>query len=162
MDPAHLQILHQELTGRGRTPPSTTRGFTDDIARLDFRVFSHGIIKRREYRNGTVDEHPLLFSYSAARQQQYGVRVPIDDEHLTIFEPYFEPSPDGSVVNDDQPPATYLEPFKNPPHGTHPFARFRWNLVAAQDAAAWRHRDRRRSRTERLATPTEASSCCVR
>src|SRR5207249_6444332 len=31
MDPAHLQVLHQTLAFRGRTPPSTTRGFTDDV-----------------------------------------------------------------------------------------------------------------------------------
>ena len=56
-------------------------------------------------------------------------------------------------MNDDQPPATYLEPFKNPPHGMHPFARFRWNLVAAQDAAAWEAGDRRRSRTRAAGHP---------
>jgi 5,5'-dehydrodivanillate O-demethylase len=136
VDPAHLQILHQELTGRGRTPPSTTRGFTDDIASLDFYVFSHGIIKRREYRNGAIDEHPLLFPTVLRVQNSTEIRVPIDDTHLTIFEPYFEPSPDGSVVEDDDPPVTYLPLFKSP-DALHPFTRFRWNAVAAQDAAAW-------------------------
>src|SRR5436190_20963550 len=51
VDPAHLQILHQEITGGSRTPPSTTRGYTDDIESFDFYVFPHGIIKKRIYRN---------------------------------------------------------------------------------------------------------------
>src|SRR5438876_6751674 len=61
VDPAHLQILHQEITGGRRTPPSTTRGFTDDVLAFDFFVFPHGIIKKRTYRDGHIDEHPLLF-----------------------------------------------------------------------------------------------------
>jgi len=137
VDPAHLQILHQELTGRGRTPPSTTRVFTDDIAALDFYVFSHGIIKKREYKTGAVDEHPLLFPTVLRVNNSTEIRVPVDDEHLMIFEPFFEPSPDGSIVeDDDDPPVTYLEPFKTPV-APHPVGRFRWDQVSAQDAAAW-------------------------
>ncbi len=78
VDPAHLQILHQEVTGRGRTPPSSTRGFTDDIARLDFYVFPHGIIKKRGYKNGVVDEHPLLFPTVLRVNNSTEIRVPVD------------------------------------------------------------------------------------
>lgn len=153
VDPAHLQILHQELTGRGRTPPSTTRGFTDDIASLDFYVFPHGIIKKREYKNGVIDEHPLLFPTVLRVQNSTEIRVPVDDTHMMIFEPYFEPTPDGSIVEDDEIPVTYLQPFKTPTDALHPFARFRWNAVAAQDAAAWETQGPLADREhERLAT----------
>jgi 5,5'-dehydrodivanillate O-demethylase oxygenase subunit len=153
VDPAHLQILHQELTGRGRTPPSTTRGFSDDIESLDFYVFSHGIIKKREYKNGTVDEHPLLFPTVLRVNNSTEIRVPIDDEHLMIFEPFFEPSPDGTIVEEDEdPPVTYLAPFKVP-DAPHPIGRYRWDLVAAQDAAAWETQGTVADREhERLAT----------
>src|SRR6266849_5957811 len=61
VDPAHLQILHQEFVGRGRTPASTTRGYTDDVVGFEFYVTSYGIMKRRTYTNGVVDQHPLIF-----------------------------------------------------------------------------------------------------
>jgi len=38
MDPAHLQVLHQEFIGRGKTPASTTRGFTDDVESYEFYI----------------------------------------------------------------------------------------------------------------------------
>jgi hypothetical protein len=47
----------------------------------------------------------------------------------------------------------YLPPFKDPPDALHPFTRFRWNAVAAQDAAAWETQGEIPDRTqERLAT----------
>ena len=154
VDPAHLQILHQELTGRGRTPPSTTRGFTDDIDRFDFYVFPHGIIKKRTYKNGVVDEHPLLFPTVLRVNNSTEIRVPIDDTHMTIFEPYFFPSPDGAEVDQGETlPVEYLEPFKSPSDQVHPVARFRWNAVAGQDAAAWETQGAIANReNERLAT----------
>jgi 5,5'-dehydrodivanillate O-demethylase len=154
VDPAHLQILHQELTGRGRTPPSTTRGYTDDVVRFDFRVFEHGIIKVREYRNGVVDEHPLLFPTVLRVNNGTEIRVPIDDTHTTIFEPVFYPLDEGATRPDRQEPeVAYLPPFKDPPDALHPFTRFRWNAVAAQDAAAWETQGEIPDRTqERLAT----------
>src|SRR5437867_318808 len=58
-DPAHLQILHQDSTGR--KAPNTTRGWTDEVEGYDFYETAWGLIKHREYKNGRVDEHPLLF-----------------------------------------------------------------------------------------------------
>src|SRR5438309_1146851 len=57
VDPAHLQILHQNSGGRSAT--NTTRGSTDDVASFDFYEVPYGIIKKRTYKNGIVDEHPL-------------------------------------------------------------------------------------------------------
>jgi len=154
VDPAHLQILHQELTGGGRKPASTTRGFTDDIEAFDFYTFPHGIIKKRTYKNGMVDEHPLLFPTVLRVNNGTEIRVPIDDTHITIFEPVFTPSEDGGEV--EQPgelPLDILRPFKDPQDHLHPFARFRWDQVPAQDAAAWETQGSIADRsTERLAT----------
>jgi len=58
MDPAHLQVLHQEFVGRGKKPVSTTRGFTDDVESFEFHTTSWGLMKKRTYKDGTVDEHP--------------------------------------------------------------------------------------------------------
>ena len=34
MDPAHLQILHQDTVERGRAIKNTTRGLTDDVREI--------------------------------------------------------------------------------------------------------------------------------
>ena len=36
MDPAHLQILHQDTANRGRPIQNTTRGLTDDVEKFEF------------------------------------------------------------------------------------------------------------------------------
>src|SRR4051812_1711510 len=45
VDPAHLQILHQD--SNGRRADNTTRGQTDSVADFDFYEVPYGIIKRR-------------------------------------------------------------------------------------------------------------------
>jgi 5,5'-dehydrodivanillate O-demethylase len=153
VDPAHLQILHQELINRSRTVPSTTRGYTDDIESFDFYVIPHGIIKRRFYRSGMVDEHPLLFPTVLRVNNGTEIRVPIDDEHITIFEPIFEPTDDGSEPTDRAIDVTYYQPFRDPPDQPHPYGRFRWSQVASQDAMAWETQGALADReNERLAT----------
>src|ERR671931_2849619 len=81
VDPAHLQILHQEFIGRGRKPVNTTRGFIDDVKDTDFYVTEYGIMKKRTYVNGQVDEHPLVFPNILRQGYSTQIRVPIDDEH---------------------------------------------------------------------------------
>src|SRR5438132_3072796 len=62
MDPAHLQILHQD-GGRemARNVNDTTRGRTDEVAEFTFYEVPYGIMKRRTYKNGLLDEHPIIF-----------------------------------------------------------------------------------------------------
>src|SRR5438309_718217 len=92
MDPAHLQILHQTLAFGGRTPPSTTRGFTDDVEKFEFYETEYGIIKRRTYRNGHVDEHLVIFPNILRQANATQIRVPIEDDHTKIFFVRFEPT----------------------------------------------------------------------
>ena len=138
VDPAHLQILHQEHIGRGATPVSTTRGFTDDVADFEFRLEPLGIIKRRTYINGSTDEHPLIFPNILRQGRNFQIRVPIDDSHTMHIHVGFEPTPDGSVIEDQgDPPVEYLEPYKEPPDGLHPYTKFNLRSVLAQDHMAW-------------------------
>jgi 5,5'-dehydrodivanillate O-demethylase len=137
-DPAHLQILHQEFIGDGRRPVNTTRGFTDDVASTEFYVFDYGLMKRRTYVNGTVDEHPILFPNILRQGNATQIRVPIDDTHTRIFFVRFFPTEDGSLVEDEgDPPVEHLAPYKDPPDALHPFTRFRWAGVQHQDHAMW-------------------------
>ncbi len=139
VDPAHLQILHQELIGRGGARPvNTTRGYTDDVASFDFELTDFGIIKRREYINGKTEEHPLLFPNILRQGAATQIRVPIDDTHTNHWHVVFTPTPDGSIVEEDgDPPVEYIAPYKNPPEGLHPHAKFRMDAVIAQDHMAW-------------------------
>lgn len=156
VDPAHLQILHQETAldaSRGRKPVSTTRGFTDDVKSFQFEEVPIGIIKRRFYANGIKDEHPLIFPNILRQFNGTQIRVPIDDTHTRIFIVRFMPTEDGSVVEEENPPVEYVKPYKNPPEAIHPFTKFRLNEVQAQDHMAWETQGPIADRTrERLAT----------
>ena len=153
MDPAHLQILHQDTTSRGRPIQNSTRGLTDDVERFDFYELPYGLMKQRIYKNGMVDEHPVIFP-NILRQGNAGqIRVPMDDTHTKIYFVRFFPTADGSPVDDDEPPVEYIQPYKNPPEALHPYTRFRMDAVQAQDHMAWETQGPIMDRTcERLTT----------
>jgi 5,5'-dehydrodivanillate O-demethylase len=139
VDPAHLQILHQELIGRGTKPVNTTRGFTDDVKSFDFRVCDYGIIKHREYINGKTDEHPLIFPNILRQGAATQLRTPIDDTHTNHWHVVFTPTPDGSEVEqrDEDIPVEYVPSYKDKPDARHPEAKFRMDAVIGQDHMAW-------------------------
>ncbi len=139
MDPAHLQILHQTIAFRSRPPAtSTTRGYTDDVAGFEFIEAPYGIIKKRTYKNGHVDEHPVLFPNILRQGYATQIRVPIDDQHTKIFFVRFVPTEDGSIVDEGDPEVTFLQPYKTPGDAPHPIGRFDMSLdVQAQDHMAW-------------------------
>ena len=139
VDPAHLQILHQEHIGRGDSRPvNTTRGYTDDVASFEFRLEWFGIIKHREYVNGRTDEHPLIFPNILRQGPNTQLRIPIDDTHTNHIDVNFTPTLDGSEIEEvGDPPAEYLAPYKYPPDALHPEARFTLDSVRNQDHMAW-------------------------
>lgn len=155
VDPAHLQILHQEFYGRGeRTPASTTRGFTDDVAHVEFHLTEHGIMKKRTYANGVTDEHPLLFPAILRQGPSSQFRTPIDDEHTLHIHVLFFPTEDGSEPAEAfDPPVKYTEPYKDPPDEIHPNTRYTLQHIIPQDHMAWETQGPMADRSrERLAT----------
>jgi 5,5'-dehydrodivanillate O-demethylase len=154
VDPAHLMILHQETANGERVPASTTRGFTDDVESFDFYEVPYGIMKRRAYKNGMIDEHPLIFPNILRQGNATQIRVPIDDTHTKIYFIRFFPSEDGKPVKqEEEAAATYIKPYKDPPDAIHPFTRFRMDEVQAQDHMAWETQGPIADRTdERLST----------
>jgi 5,5'-dehydrodivanillate O-demethylase len=137
MDPAHLQILHQDTANRGRPIQDSTRGLTDDVQEFDFYETSYGLMKRRTYKNGMIDEHPVIFP-NILRQGNVGqIRVPMDDTHTKIFFVRFFPAKNGEIVEHDDPPVEYIKPYKNPPDALHPYTKFRMDSVQPQDHMAW-------------------------
>jgi 5,5'-dehydrodivanillate O-demethylase oxygenase subunit len=146
VDPAHLQILHQEFIGTrqghqssaGGTPPvNTTRGYTDDVVSFEFIVTSYGIIKKRTYTNGIIDQHPLIFPNILRQGNGTEIRVPLDDTHTRVYQVRFDPTPDGSLVDQAEPTREEGEPHKHPMGAPHPVARYTMHAVDAQDYMAW-------------------------
>ncbi|NIO11078.1 MAG: hypothetical protein GTO40_24920, partial [Deltaproteobacteria bacterium] len=152
VDPAHLQILHQNSgTQSNAGSGNSTRGHTDDVEDFEFYEVPYGIIKKRSYKNGIVDEHPLIFPNILRNANRTQIRVPIDDTHTRIFSVRFDP---GEPANDrDDPPYQFAKSYKNPPDALHPFTRFRMDMVLAQDFMAWETQGPIADRSkERLAT----------
>ncbi len=154
VDPAHLQILHQDTSLKHRTPVNVARGFTDDVASFDFYEFEHGIMKHRVYTSGHSDEHPLIFPNILRQANATQIRVPMDDTHTKIFFVRFFRNEDGRIEDGEaEPEVEYIAPYKDPPDQIHPFTRFRLNEVQCQDHMAWETQGPIADRTtERLAT----------
>jgi 5,5'-dehydrodivanillate O-demethylase len=143
VDPAHLQILHQEFIGTRAGHPNgtplvnTTRGYTDDVVSFEFILTSYGIIKKRTYTNGVIDQHPLIFPNILRQGNGTEIRVPLDDTHTRVYQVRFDPTPDGSVVDQAEPTREEGEPHKHPMGAPHPVARYTMHAVDAQDYMAW-------------------------
>ena len=139
VDPAHLQVLHQEFAGRGgRVPTSTTRGFTDDVESYEFYETGYGVMKKRTYKNGMMDEHPLVFPNILRQGPSTQFRVPIDDEHTLHIHVVCSSAQEGDDMSDVwDPPVEYKGPYKEPADALHPQARFTLHHVIPQDHMAW-------------------------
>ncbi len=142
VDPSHLQVLHADLNFRRYrkdAPPSPTRGFTDDVKKFEFYEVSYGIMKKRTYKNGLVDEHPLIFPNILRHASETQIRVPIDDTHTWHIHIHFDPTEDGSVVEEEEdPPVKYIAPYKDPVEALHPFTEWTaMDSVIGQDHMAW-------------------------
>jgi 5,5'-dehydrodivanillate O-demethylase len=169
VDPAHNQILHQRITLPGiyldgslgpvddepLTPTNTTRGFVDWIDHYDwYEVPYGGIMKKRVFTNGMVDEHPVIFPNILQHLTGTQIRVPIDDTHTMIVFISLVPTPDGSIVEDEpEPTVRYIAPYKEPAEAIHPYTRFEMDQGQEQDHMAWETQGPIADRTvERLAT----------
>ena len=114
VDTAHLHILHQELVTDGFKVESTTRGTIDNLVKFEVEEFDHGVIKRRVFKDGKVEEHPLLFPTVLRQANRTQIRVPIDDTHTWIVYVHFVPDSAEPHANKDEVPVNYRKPFKNP------------------------------------------------
>ncbi|MPZ13561.1 MAG: Rieske 2Fe-2S domain-containing protein [Chloroflexi bacterium] len=142
VDPWHLQILHQDQPRSTRRPVNTTRGYVADIEEQDFYLTSYGIMKKRVYKDGRIEEHPMIFP-THLRTGSLWLRTPIDDTHTWQVTVAFRRSDDGSLVDptDEEPEVSYLAPVKEPADGLHPFTRFNfyapWGQILTQDMVMW-------------------------
>jgi 5,5'-dehydrodivanillate O-demethylase oxygenase subunit len=136
-DPDHLQILHQEfLTRADHQPVNSTRGFIDEVAQTDFYTTGYGLMKKRTYKDGRVDEHPLIFPNMLRQGYGMQIRVPVDDTHTLHFQLFYSPG-DEVVDPEADLPVEYRESYKLPPDRLHPYARYTMDSVLAQDHAMW-------------------------
>ena len=142
VDPWHLQILHQDQPRSTRRPANTTRGYVDDIESSDFYLTPYGIMKKRVYKDGRIEEHPMIFP-THLRTGSMWLRTPIDETHTWQATVSFQESEDGSVVDPstEEPEVVYLPPVKDPPDAMHPVAKFNfyapWGQILTQDMVMW-------------------------
>jgi 5,5'-dehydrodivanillate O-demethylase len=138
-DPDHTQILHQEFGdgADGRKPAGTTRGFVDDVDFYEIYETPYGIMKKRHFKNGLLDSHPLFFPTFLRTSNNMQFRIPSDDTSFFEFRIAFTPTDDGSDAGKEEPVVEYMKPHKAPLDALHPFTRFTMNSVYAQDMMAW-------------------------
>ena len=140
LDPTHLQILHQDMPQSKKWPVNTTRGFIDDIESFDFYLTPYGIMKKRTYKTGAVDEHPYIFPTNLRTRGSMWIRTPIDDTHTMQITIGFRLG-ESSAEEEEDPPVQYLAPYKDPPDALHPFTKYNlyvpWGQPLVQDCAAW-------------------------
>jgi 5,5'-dehydrodivanillate O-demethylase len=137
-DPAHAPILHQDAVGRTAKPVNSTRGFIDDQESFEFWRVPYGLMKRRNFKNGESDEHPLIFPNMLRTGGTIQIRVPVDDVHTWRVDVKFTPDPQGAQASPDERPAVkYLPAYKSPPDALHPFAQFETRTVPQQDHMVW-------------------------
>ena len=89
------------------------------------------------FKDGKIEEHPLLFPTVLRQANRTQIRVPIDDTHTWIVYVHFVPDSAEPRPNNEEVPVNYRKPFKNPPDARHPFTKFRLDEVDAQDFMAW-------------------------
>jgi 5,5'-dehydrodivanillate O-demethylase len=150
-DPCHTSLLHQEFHAHGREL-NPTRGSIDDVSDFDLYLTDYGLMKHRVYRDGRVEEHPIVFPNILRQGNGMEIRVPLDDTHTWVWEVRFHPSNDGAK-HDDEPEIVPAEPHKEPMGVGYPFARYRMDRIDAQDYMAWETQGAITNRPgERLAT----------
>ena len=110
-------------------------------------------MKRRRYKKGVVDQHPVIFPNILRQGDATQIRVPMDDTRTLIYFVHFIPGGNGDGDSEEDLEVLYLPPFKDPPNALHPFTRFRTDLVLAQDHMVWETQGPVADRTgERLTT----------
>jgi 5,5'-dehydrodivanillate O-demethylase len=149
VDSTHLQFLHQEPPFATVRPADPTRGYIDDIVSSDYYMTDYGIMKRRTYHGGTIDEHPMIFPLWLRTRQSLWMRTPIDDEHTNHWILDFRM---GEKPLNDEIEIERIKPFKDPPDAVHPHARFEkfpkhgWPLC--EDVVMWETQGRVADRTK--------------
>ena len=84
------------------------------------------------FRDGKVEEHPLLFPTVLRQANRTQIRVPIDDTHTCIVYVHFVPDSAEPRPANGEVPVDYRKPFKNPQGVRHPFTKFRLDEVDAR------------------------------
>jgi 5,5'-dehydrodivanillate O-demethylase len=136
VDPTHNHYLHSQSTGK---PVHGDR--EAQIAKYEFEVFEHGIMKKRLAQNGNgklevINQHPLVFPNMLrqhhGKEHYIQYRVPVDDTHTLFFEVYFIESGNGSVIHEPEDPPVEYASYHKSAGGV-----YRMDKVWMQDYMAW-------------------------
>jgi 5,5'-dehydrodivanillate O-demethylase len=136
-DFVHTYFLHGQMTLR-QGKSDQVGFFTRPFARYGFQPCPWGIIKSWNYEGERAGEgwgnlvlFPTMLRQTDVMSTMHW-RVPIDDTHTTIFQVAFQPSPDGSrVEQEDEPPVDHEESWLDDEGDYH------LRTFASQDGMAW-------------------------
>jgi 5,5'-dehydrodivanillate O-demethylase len=141
VDPMHLEYLHMRFLNWARRKRGETAIVKErKHARIDFELFEYGILKKRLWEGDSEDSeewkigHPLIFPGTLfvpinETWVEWQFRVPVDDEHTTIYWYAAKQTEDG------EPPSGKVPLVENP--WQSPEGRFYPERVNAQDMMVW-------------------------
>ena len=75
-------------------------GTIDDLEKYEFFHVPYGIMKRRCFTDGSMEEHPIIFPNLLRQANRTQIRVPIDDEHTWVVYLHFVPFSEGPKPTD--------------------------------------------------------------
>jgi 5,5'-dehydrodivanillate O-demethylase len=137
-DFVHTFFLHGWTSLRQNGSDPNVGFFTRPFARYGFQPCPWGIIKSWEYEGekagsgwGNLVLFPTMLRQTDVMSTMHW-RVPIDDEHTTIFQVSFRPTPDGSDVPAEAAPPIEYEPSWRGTDGDYHLQTF-----SSQDGMAW-------------------------
>jgi 5,5'-dehydrodivanillate O-demethylase len=129
VDPAHLYWLHGYTGGAPDQRPDDENTYQE---------FEFGIYKSHVNAE-EIETHPLVFP-NILRGPGYVAhfRIPMDDTHTRIMYILYNPTADGSPVDQTQVPYQYIGPIKTP-YDDQGIQRYehRMDTFAGQDGMAW-------------------------
>jgi 5,5'-dehydrodivanillate O-demethylase len=129
VDPAHLYWLHGYTGGAPDQRPDDENTYQE---------FEFGIYKSHVNAE-EIETHPLVFP-NILRGPGYVAhfRIPMDDTHTRIMYILYNPTADGSLVDQTQVPYQYIGPIKTP-YDDQGIQRYehRMDTFAGQDGMAW-------------------------
>jgi 5,5'-dehydrodivanillate O-demethylase len=139
VDPTHFSFLHGHMAETLDLPDPG--GYTRPLLEYGFQPFEWGILTSWSWgsdgRFGAerAGGNPLIFpnalAHAVGPSRWINWRVPIDDTHTRIFSLEFRACEDGTVVDETDPPARSVRPWRDAD------GEYALDSIVAQDTMAW-------------------------
>ena len=103
----------------------------DDVESWEYYEVPFGIMKKRTYKNGRVDQHPLVFPNILRQGNATQIRVPMDDTHTWHLSYQCYVAPDGQAAPHQDTVPVFETPLKDEQ------GNYRLDYILGHDLVAW-------------------------